>query len=92
MQVTNLNEAREWFTRNAEGGVQCVREDGAVITAATYVDAMHFYLPPGSGAAATLPSAAIEEPTTSALATEADESAAVAETSEATAPELQPAG
>lgn len=57
MVVRSLTEAKEWFDANTDGLVECIRDDGAKITASTFHEAHLFYEPPQLGAEIAAPQA-----------------------------------
>lgn len=87
MAVRSLNEAKEWFDKNTDGLVECIRDDGATINASTFHEAHIFYEPPQLSAATQEPEAIGEQVD---VQMEGDDSASDSDLAPAASPDLQP--
>jgi hypothetical protein len=88
MAVRSLNEAKEWFDKNNDGVVECIRDDGATINASTFHEAHIFYEPPQLSAAIEEPKAIGEQVD---VQMEGDESASDSALAPVASTDLQPA-
>lgn len=88
MVVRSLTEAKEWFDANTDGLVECIRDDGAKITASTFHEAHLFYEPPQLGAEIAAPQAIGEQID---VQSEGEDSALDSGLAPVESPDLQPA-